>query len=291
MQDCEAPFKGTRKTSTGGRSWGPGVESCASHPVAGQARRPLRALCGATHGRVLYLCWQYMQRNWDHKVLQPHKSSQGAAFPPPPSLFTQRAAGRAPDRPPLLLLLLLLTLGSLFPVLAHLHRRRREIYDSETRARRYRQHTESGFTFSSPPKKCVVYFPGRGRGRESGPHNVFPKKKERRRACATWHVSCRPSALAIKRWARKKSFGRGILVIAERWLNAASGKINHGKKTDKQAKRRSGWKSSRPRLLNVCVQPALEMSVALAEQRRWPGSLTLTVCFLSICSVRSCIPL
>lgn len=82
LQDCEAPFKETRKTSTGGRILNiPGAESCASHPVAGRAPRPLTALCGATHGRVPYLCWQYMRRNWDHKILQPHKSSQGAAFP------------------------------------------------------------------------------------------------------------------------------------------------------------------------------------------------------------------
>lgn len=164
----------------------PGTESCASHPVAGRAPWPLTALCGATHGRVPYLCWQYMRRNWDHKILQPHKSSQGAAFPPPPSLFTQRTAGRAPDRPPLLLL----TLASLFPVLAHLLRRRREIYDFETRARRYRQHTESGFTFSSPPKKVPCLFSWRGGGALTGirpTQRVFKKKKTKKSVC---NVAC-----------------------------------------------------------------------------------------------------
>lgn len=174
MQDCEAPFKETRKTSRGGRSRP--LKVVRPILLLAEPRGPERPSVERPTAECRIYVGNICEGIGIIKSYSRTRALRERRFPAAVFIYAAHRRPSAPDRPPLLL-----TLASLFPVLARLLCSRREIYDFETRARRYRQHTESGFTFSCPPKKCVVYFPGRGRGRESGPHNMFKKKKKKER--------------------------------------------------------------------------------------------------------------
>lgn len=142
--------------------------ACASEPVAASSI-VITTLCGASHGGVPYLCWQYMWGNWDHKTSRPRKTPVTSSFSYWKQIFCSHLQPRRLDK----------------------------IYGLEIVLYSYYQ---QGVMFYLFFQKCIVYFfrpPGGTR-----PHNA------ERQACAMWHVSCRPSGLkdATKKTTRNIPF-------------------------------------------------------------------------------------
>lgn len=111
-------------------------------------------------------------------------------------LYLCNTARLKPSCPPLPL-----TLGTIFPFCPAFvaEMPNAEIYGLEMCARRYRQRGVMFYSFLFFLQKRVVYFLS-GQLMGIQPHNT------RQQACATWHVSCRPSSVGAD---NKKGEGRG----------------------------------------------------------------------------------